>query len=257
MNQCMENVEYIIGQLKRIWDNTSNPYYSSLHNCELGKRGFWFPVNPSPAEVLITGINPSFRGGESHTQSPVPVRVIIDNPQYDTYWTTAKRIVFEDRKDRPGYGLDFRDKSAFMDLFYFREKNQKCIGNTILHWPDKSGVSFMADQLRVSQERIERLKPKVIVIKNTESQTYWGKLNSPERECIWMGYEFTSIPFHGHPRWEVARITGINTKNISGLLSSELVRQGTVVLFAQHINQYTSVEERPTPETIEQLLKLV
>lgn len=253
----MENVEYIIGQLKRIWDNTSNPYYSSLHNCELGKRGFWFPVNPSPAEVLITGINPSFRGGESHTQSPVPVRVIIDNPQYDTYWTTAKRIVFEDRKDRPGYGLDFRDKSAFMDLFYFREKNQKCIGNTILHWPDKSGVSFMADQLRVSQERIERLKPKVIVIKNTESQAYWGKLNSPERECIWMGYEFTSIPFHGHPRWEVARITGINTKNISGLLSSELVRQGTVVLFAQHINQYTSVEERPTPETIEQLLKLV
>lgn len=253
----MENVEYIIGQLKRIWDNTSSPFYKSLHNCELGKRGYWFPVNPSPVEVLITGINPSFREEESLTQNPIPIKDIIDNPGYDTYWTPAKRIIFEDRKDRPGYGIDYRDKSAFMDLFYFREKNQKCIGGTILCWPNKSGVPFLTDQLRVSQERIELLKPKVIVVKNRESQAYWGKLNSPKRECIWMGYEFTSIPFNGHPRWDVARITGINSKNISGLSSSELVRQGTVVLFAQHINQYTSVEERPTPETIERLLKLV
>ena len=253
----MENLEYIAGHLKNIWDNTNSLYYKSLQNCELGMRGFWFPVNPSPVDVLITGINPSFREGESYCQRPIPIRDIIENPKYDSYWTSVRRIICEDRPDRHGYGLDYRNSSAILDLFYFREKDQRCITNTILRWPDNNGIRFLADQLRVTQKRIEELKPKVIIVKNRESQAYWGKMNSPEKECIWMGYEFTPIPFSGHPTWEVARITGINSKNVTGLDSSLLVQQGTVVLFAQHINKYTSIEARPTPETIRQLLKLV
>ena len=92
-------------------------------------------------------------------------------------------------------------------------------------------------------------------MKNEESQAYWGKLNSPTKECIWMGYKFEDIPYH-NCRVTLSRIVGINPGNISGIQSSELVERNTLVLFVPHINQYTRIEDRPTPEVVKELLDI-
>ena len=250
----MEDQEYIESRLDKIWNDSSKSYHEALHACELGRRGYWFPVNPSHVDILITGINPSFRDQEPLLLRPSSIKDLFNNT--DPYWTPLRRISYEERPERVGYGLDYRESTAALDLFYFREKKQNCLRNNILQWSGDSGITFLVDMLRVSQERIENLSPKVIIVKNRESQAYWGKLNSREKECIWMGYEFTPISFDGHSNWEVAKVTGIHSKNISGLSSSSLVEQGTVVLFMDHINQYTPLEERPTPETISKLWSL-
>lgn len=116
------------------------------------------------------------------------------------------------------------------------------------------GIHFLVDQLQITQKLIEEvIKPKVIIVKNRESAAYWGKL--ADKGLIWMGYSFKLIESYEYG--DLYKIDGL-------LESKERICQdikttnlkGTMVLFSQHINQYTKREKRPTVEAINNILKL-
>ena len=249
----MEDANDIKLALDSIWDNES---FKCLRDSVLWQRRFWFPVNDLPSDLLITGINPSYRPDEDDPK-PIRTNFLLSDKAYDTYWTPLRRILYEDRPERRTAGNpDFRDRTSVLDLFYFREKDQKYLRNVILKkWPASEAIPFLVSQLQLTQKRIESIKPRLIIVKNEESQAYWGKLDSPAKECIWMGYKFEDVTYR-NGRWTLSRIVGINPGNISGIQSSELVKRNTLVLFVPHINQYTRVEDRPTPEVVKELLDI-
>ena len=250
----MEDIQSINNSLEQIWnDSTLIKFKESI----LFERKYWYPINEGQSDILITGINPSYRKGDDNPW-PIPVKNLLHRSKYDPYWSPLSRIVFEDREWESGRkGLDYRMNTSVLDLFYFREKDQKYLRDTIISsWSEQESISFLVNQLRLTQKRIESfIKPKLIIVKNKESQAYWGKLNSVDNECIWMGYQFEDIPYINR-NWTLSKVVGIHPQNISGLSSSCLVENKTLVLFVPHINQYTSKTDRPTPEIIEDLLKI-
>lgn len=147
--------------------------------------------------------------------------------------------------------FDLRERTAYLDIFYFRERNQKILKDEILK--RNFGISFIIDQLRVTQKTIEEIiQPKVIIVKNKESAAYWGKY--ADKGLIWMGYQLEKIELFDCG--ELYRINGFidNPERINKEFS-ETKLKNSLILFSQHINQYTKREKRPTAIFINGLLE--
>lgn len=90
----------------------------------------------------------------------------------------------------------YRDKTAYFDLFPFYEYSQRTLEERI-----SKRRKTMAQILEISQEEIERIKPKLIIIANYSSGVYWGLDNA-----CWMGYQFIRIMPEGFDDFEIFRI---------------------------------------------------
>ena len=115
-----------------------------------------------------------------------------------------------------------------------------------------AGIPFIVDQINLTQHIIEDvIKPKVIIVKNKESAAYWGKLENDG--IIWMGYKFEYMKTL--VCGELFKITGLieSSERIAPEIKISNI-ENTLVLFTQHINQYTAKEKRPTPEILKTLL---
>ena len=230
----MENLEK---QLAALWEK-----YASIDNEVLNDRGYLYCRNTEQKDILITGINPSFREGmETKLES---ASYDFGNCSSDKYWSQIHNMLKSDE-------YDYTDVAAYLDLFYYRETAQEYLKNIILKHP--LGVGFVAEQLRITQWIIEYvIRPKVIIIKNKESYAYWGKLQ--EKGYIWMGYKFESIG--SCQCGEICRISGFidSDERISPeITQSNLV--GSIVLFSKY-GRFLKKEERVTADTIKQLLEI-
>jgi hypothetical protein len=212
------------------------------------ERGYVACQNYNQKDILITGINPSFRKGAKSEKSFYSFELELMNEKWDRYWGPLKKILF----NKENVVIDYRDKSAYVDLFSFREQDQNFIKTEILK--SDGGIVFIAKQLALTQIAIEEIiKPKVIIIKNKESAAYWGKYTN--EGLIWLGYDFEKI--ENCNAGEIYRINGF--VNSSERINSNLKEsnlKNSIVLFSHHINQYTKKEKRPTPETISRLFEL-
>lgn len=211
------------------------------------ERGFMYATNCQQKDILITGINPSFRVSDNINSHHFSFNEILMNPKWDIYWGFIKKMLYSTQVN-----LDLRDNSAYLDIFYFREKNQKFLQEQIL--TSNYGLSFVADQIRLTQFIIEEIiKPKVIILKNIESSAYWGFMSY--KGIIWMGYEFQFL--ESLDCGELYKIIGLfdaKQRITPDLKKSNLI--GTLVLLTPHINMYLNKERRPTPELIHRLLNV-
>jgi hypothetical protein len=227
-------------KLLEIW---SKPYISELPN-QIKSRGFTFAQNKNEKEILITGINPSFRIGENEGNYSFDFEIIAKETKYDSYWTSLKKMLSNEN-------INLLNRTAYLDIFHFREKEQRFLKKEILTIP--LGLIFISDQLNLTQNIIENvIKPKLIIVKNKESSAYWGKL--ADKGIIWMGYK---MEFEQEtPFGELYKIKGLidSPQRVSPeIITTNLVN--TSILFTAHINQYTPKIKRPTPEFISSLLK--
>lgn len=219
----------IVQRLDEIW---SQDYNKSLPS-EL-QRGYRFCDNKERKSFLITGINPSFRKGEDIGSKSFDFLV----NSHDNYFSPIKKMLFDKE-----FNIDLRYDTAYADLFYFREKNQNFLQKQLL--TTENGIRFVVDQLNLTQHIIEDIiQPKVIVVKNKESWAYWGKLFE-QFGWVWMGYKFEFI--QNIECGELFKITGlIDSEERIAPEITETNLIGSIVLFSQHINQYTPKEKRPT-----------
>lgn len=233
------NVE---SELNKIWAKN----YSKNFPQFLIERGYVFAQNTSQKDILISGINPSFRKGDVNNRFGFDFQNTLHNEKYDNYWGPIKKMLLNENST-----IDLRKESAYLDILYFREQKQSLLNNVILKTED--GLKFIADQINLSQRIIEEIiKPKVIIIKNKESHAYWGKYS--QEGIFWMGYDFEYVEnlYCGC----LYKIKGLH--NTSERIGNEILKtnlEGTVVLFSTHINQYTPKTKRLKPETIRVILE--
>ena len=89
-------------------------------------------------------------------------------------------------------------------------------------------------------------------LKNKESWAYFGKLFD-EKGWVWMGYQFEHI--QNMACGELCRIKGlIDSKERIAPELQQTNLAGSFVLFTKHINQYTAINERPTPKILKLIL---
>lgn len=206
------------------------------------ERGYMVSENHGNKDILVTGMNPSFREGAVCQCGTFSFESILADNKGDAYWAPVKEMLFSD-------SVDLRNKAAYCDLFYFRETEQSFLSKEILSRSD--GISFIAEQLNVTQHIIEDIiTPKVIVVANKESAAYWGKLS--EQGYIWMGYDLKYLGnvFCG----ELYRIEGLldSQERISPEITESKLK-GTFVLFTSYMKSLPK-EKRPTVDFLNTLL---
>lgn len=210
------------------------------------ERGFDYSKNTVQKDILITGINPSFNPQESINKHSNFSDILYKRVSNSRYWQPIIKMICADN-------IDLREETAYLDLFYFREKEQAFLKKSVLN--TANGIRFIIDQLNLTQHVIEEIvKPKVIIVKNKESSAYWGKL-AKDKGIIWMGYELE--PLQNLVCGELFRITGLldSAERIAPEITNTNL-ENTLVLFTEHIMQYTKREKRPTVQLIKSLLEM-
>lgn len=125
-------------KLETIWNRD---YIKELPET-ISKRGFNYVINKQQKDILITGINPSFRNDEKEGNSFYDFRHIANEIKYDTYWTSLKKILHNQE-------INLLDQTAYLDIFYFREKKQSFLREILKQ--ENEGLQFIVDQLKLTQ----------------------------------------------------------------------------------------------------------
>lgn len=232
----------IIEKLNNVW---AQNYINNLPDF-VKDRGFVFSENNSKKDILITGFNPSYRGDGEKKADGFNFQMTLREKKWDNYWVPVKKMLYDNENN-----IDLRDNSAYLDIFYYREKYQNVLKKRILK--NSEGICFLVDQLNITQHIIEDIiVPKVIVVKNKESAAYWGKL--AEKGIIWMGYQLDFV--QTFPSGELFRISGLinSTERIAPEMNNTKLID-SLILFSSHIGRFTKKEKRPTAVLLNNLLK--
>ena len=215
----------------------------------LGKildRGMvWAENEVGRTEILITGFNPSFRLGDTAGSFKFDYRDV----QYDSYYSEIKKTFLDDRLNA---------KAGYLDLFAVRETTQSYVAKFIKH---PAGLSFIAEHLAITQREIERLHPRLIIVKNKGAWMFWGLQAIRDGDKwmnVWMGYTFEKIPGFENDICcgQIRKITGLY--DVPDRVGKEIIKtdlSGTIILFTNHL-RYMKKELRPTPELISQLFDM-
>lgn len=229
-------------KLAQIW---SENYLNSLPEI-IRERGFNYSVNEESKDILITGINPSFRVGADNGNCRFDFRIIANDEKYDVYWSSLKKIVHD--KD---LNIDFRSITAYLDIFYFRETDQNFLRKQILKTPE--GLSFAVDQIKLTQEIVETIiKPKLIIVKNRESAAYWGKF--AEQGIFWMGYQLELLQtLESGELYKIVGLIDSEERVMPSLQKSNL--ENSLIFFTQHF-RYASVAKKPNAKLVSEFLNI-
>lgn len=224
---------------KRLCEIWSSDYISTLP-ATIKERGFDYSENNAQKDILITGINPSFDPQDAPNKSFNFSDILFDRVPQSRYWQPIKKMLCDE-------GIDLRDRAAYLDMFYFREKEQTFLRREIL--PNPAGIRFLVDQVNLTQHIIEDVvKPKIIVVANKESSAYWGKLAN--EGIIWMGYDLRLVK--QMEAGELYRVVGLlDSDQRIGPEFRETNIKNSLILFSQHVNQFTPSEKRPTAHTLQ------
>ncbi len=206
------------------------------------ERGIVFST-VKPKEILVTGINPSFRKGEENLKS-FSYDYESNSLGKDFYYSSIAKMLGE-----------LNDKATYLDLFCCRETSQSRFIKTFLN--NELGVSFLAEHLAFTQELIENIiLPKLIIVKNKGSWFFWGKdaKQNPNWTNVWMGYDLELI--EKVPSGEICRVKGLiedNQRVNNSIIQTNLI--DTIILFTNHF-QYCKKENKPDDGLIERLYKM-
>ena len=249
----IRSVEDISYTIERIWNSN---YMDNLSKelPWLKNRGYVFSNPVVKADLLITGINPSYRESDATTNIPnahgdarVHFYPEAWGKRWDTYFGPLRKMLVDVEN-----GINLMDRFDYLDIFHFKEMDQAVLHKKILKKP--GGKEFAINEIHLTQHIIEdMIKPKLILVKNKESWAYWGKLK--DKGLIWMGYDLE--PIREYPCGELCRIKGLlySEERVAPEITNENTSLiGTYVLFSKHINQYTKRDERPTASILNDIL---
>jgi hypothetical protein len=249
------SIEDISNAIEQIW-NSENINQLAKDMPWLKSRGYIF-ATPSRSDLLITGINPSFkensendpkgRGGSATVHFQLETWLKENKRRWDPYFGPLRKMLVDEQND-----INLMERFDYLDIFHYKYKQQAILTQKILK--SAEGISFIADELNLTQHIIEDvIKPKLILVMNKETHAYWGKLK--DKGFVWMGYNFEKV--RDYDCGELCKITELQESNerIAPEITNENTSlKGTYVLFSKHINQFTKREERPTAVIVNDIL---
>ena len=166
-------------------------------------------------------------------------------------------------------GLDKYDqKCGYIDLFPIRNGNQDEV-KEYLDARNNQMNKTMGQLLRITQQYIEYLHPRLIIFANSLNGL-WGLRKKKEKGLnnytnVWMGYEFEEIQSEEKPLkgdkacWHYYRITGIFPSGVNDN-AKETKLNGTYFLrYRQHKTKYGSVpaNKKITPLDIQTIVEWI
>lgn len=205
-----------------LWDKYGN-------SNEIMQRGYHIYHNSTQKDILLVGYNPSFDKGEK-----------VGNQQ--VYQLPDRELV---KRMLVSCQTDLRDRTAYIDLFSFRESNHQVANQQIVLNPQM--FNYVIEQVCLSQNMIEEvIRPKVIIILYKDTWAYFGKLP----EYTWMGYRYLTCSAIIHH--EFSRIVDYSNKTDRINIEREHTNlKNTKVLFLDE----NDLQSFPTPEEIEKILR--
>lgn len=150
-------------------------------------RGLWMCGNNPQNGIIISGINPSFNPKIPREYNDMPFALCSGR-----YWNPLKKLVGEFLKT---------GNVGYIDLFPLRVSKQK------REFEKYVPIDLKAAILRVTQNEIEQLVPRLIIYANSTTRYYWGT----DTEHPWMGYQLIEIPLPSslQGKGSLYRINGI------------------------------------------------
>ena len=168
-----------------IWDKYNSSTFKPILD-----RGFVFQYDEdeTDCELLFMGINPAFNLKDSEWRGSYS----RPHETADKHLPYFKSFVLIEQELRKSY--NWKGKWTHLDVFAFRETNQKYIETELLRKDNKEGIAFLFEQLMVAKERILHIKPKVIVVSNALVRMFMGKQRFEDEHGkeygVWMGFRF-------------------------------------------------------------------
>ncbi|HPF00820.1 MAG TPA: hypothetical protein PKY63_09155 [Bacteroidales bacterium] len=214
-------------------------YKGKMRDPELNEildKGFVSSKPNLNAKILLCGINPSDNGKEEknfhfHDLASAP------------YFRTLHDVVRE---------CENKNSIDYLDLFCFRNTNQYDIWQFA---KDSVGLRFVVDHLILTQEIIEDIQPKVILVFNKTAATFFGYHAAPDdanptNQKIWMGYklEDSSMTDNMYSA-QMKYITGLHEGRMNTELKETSLR-GSKIFFGSYM-RYLKNEKK------EELRKLI
>lgn len=214
--------------LQNLWECSKSKFNKELL-C-YANRGFVYSNIENINPILICGINP-FYGKQDIEKKEYcfgfQFHEVIDS---NRYYSKIKSILPESK-----YNYEYTD------LFYVRGAQFLIKEFT----KDADGLKFMSEQLRITQELIEKIKPKCILIFNKESHHYWGahsKKFRSQNKNIWLGYEFQNHPKFNQDNIKIIKGISKDEEKVSkNLLSTNLL--GVPVYFSKYLGRISSSDK--------------
>lgn len=208
--------EILNDKLKGIWKKYK--LVEPFKNVDLQgviKRSYCYAEPEQTGKIMVVGFNPSYKEGIDGVNT-----YNLSNAKH-SYFTTIRNTL-PDTMD-----------TSYLDLFYFKYTEQATI-QKLLNNEGKNGLSFMVEQLCLTQEVIEESKPKLMIVLNKGAWAYLGF----HKKYVWMGYAFEEVKGIDLTEGTLMRITGIRESSLRimpEMQSTNLV--GTLVYFSYHLNR--------------------
>lgn len=171
--------------LEKIWNNFKGKFENSPEIKTIFEYRYVHSFIDTSKRILFTGINPSYNH-EKHNPMPYDVHKAVED--YPRYYKKFQNIA-----DYCG----MENNWTYLDLFYFRATNQKTLDSFL---KTEISLKFLCEQLVLTQEILEEIKPKLILVFNKRSHDFWGKNINKKTipySNVWMGYDFESIQING------------------------------------------------------------
>lgn len=215
---------------------TPNDYRKAIRGFK-EHYGFCIVSNPDAKKegILLVGMNPSNPSGKE------------DDCEVD--------YRFCRKKSEGGGG----DKSSFWgpkhEMMGKYDKYVNYIDLLPIRLSDQNDVDmidcdYRARLLEITQQHIEEIKPKLIILANSSALYYWGR----NTDAVWMGYQLGEPIRRLKGKWELYRINGLR-KDEKDLINQEYFSQRNfkTKLEGSYLLCYCQVSKRrkyPKPEQI-------
>ncbi len=171
MNNVLTD-ESIYQELTRIFNYKSK----NEENKEIINRGF-VCTKIKKGKVLFVGINPSYPSGSKVDSFLYDIDKAVT--EYPKHYSKFPNLIKNTK---------FSESWSYLDLFQFRETNQKKVIGFVRNDPQ-----FLVSQLKLTHKMICEIKPEIIVVCNSEASNFFGinkKKSSEGWQNIWLGYDF-------------------------------------------------------------------
>lgn len=216
-------------KLKKIWNDFSSDGVNGIDNLELKlvlKRGFCYADPEQTGKTMVIGFNPSFKEGNEGKIHYTFINAV--HPYFSIIRNTLNGNTMNQKVD----------DAVYLDLFYFRYTIQAEIQKMLDNAGEKA-IAFMIEQLKLTQEIIEDIKPKLMIVFNTGAWAYLGF----SEKFVWMGYTYEEVKDIELKRLKIKegklmRITGLKDPSLRinpSIQSTNLV--GTLVYFSRHLSR--------------------
>jgi hypothetical protein len=227
MNTCIKDKLFLVFE-------EAKKTITSPNLLEIVNRDFVYSCVNMNADVIICGINPSFRKEKTDHET-----YSFEHLAEDRYYKKIHEFI-------ENYKGDY--KFTYIDMFYQRHTEQSELKNFL---GNPEGLKFICNQLIITQEIVEQIKPKFIIVFNRMAANFWGRNNKKNIENVWLGYKFEKTLNE-----EIFKICGFeDTENRVNHQLKSTNLEGTYIYFSRFIGRLSKVEKEKIKVDLVNLLK--